>query len=213
MDPATVAIALVAASGSVATLRKVIERRGARRELASALPFDADTRDGTFARVTGTVRVVDELVVAPLSGVECVVARSRVRIANTWRLPRRREQFAMVSFVVDRDGEPPVAIEGVHARLDVTPLPLAAPRGMSSPERSRREALLRRVRLPLTAMATARFEETVVRPGDRITIAGLVMLDPGAPPTGELGHRDAPPSRLRLAGNADHPLVIGEAQA
>lgn len=209
MDPATVILAITAGAASAATLRKVIERRRARRELAGAPPLGADTRDGTIVRVTGRVRVVQEVVVAPLSGVECVVARSRVQVSK-WR-PKRREQFAMVSFVLERDGEPPIAVEGVHARLDVSPLPLAAPRGMKSPERTRREELLRRVRLPLTAMATATFEETVVRAGDRITIAGLVMLDPGVVPTGELGHRDAPPSRLRIAGNVDHPLVIGEA--
>jgi hypothetical protein len=59
--------------------------------------------------------------------------------------------------------------------------------------------------------ANANFEETLVEPGDRISVAGLVMKDVVNEPLedGERGFRDAPPTRIRLAGNVDHPLAIG----
>jgi len=195
-------------SGALYGIRGVIERRRARRELRALPRLTADTAEGTIARVVGRVRVIDEVVVAPLTEIECVVSRSRVELGDDYASKGKRvhEQFAMVPFSLERDGDGPIRIEGVRAELDMPVLP-----GSRQPERARREELLRRLGLPREYWRAARFEETAVRAGDRVWIAGLVMLDPGEAPTGELGHRDATPSRLRIAGNADHPLVIGEA--
>jgi hypothetical protein len=55
------------------------------------------------------------------------------------------------------------------------------------------------------------FEEVIVLPGMRITVAGLVMLEIPGPSVGELGFRDLPPARIRLVGDAEHPIVIGTA--
>jgi hypothetical protein len=56
------------------------------------------------------------------------------------------------------------------------------------------------------------FEEVIVEPGMRVTIAGLMMKDlTGAPPEGEAGYREEAPASLRLAGDVAHPLVIGTA--
>ena len=59
--------------------------------------------------------------------------------------------------------------------------------------------------------AKAIYEETVVAAGMTVTVAGLMMKDvvEEPAPDGEHGFRDDAPVSLRLAGNADHPLVIG----
>ena len=56
------------------------------------------------------------------------------------------------------------------------------------------------------------FDEVVIEPGARVTVAGLMMKDiDAAPPEGEVGYRDEAPVVLRLAGDVTHPLVIGAA--
>src|SRR6185312_13135864 len=98
--------------------RKLVERRRVRRDLAVSPDLGAKTPEGTVVRVTGVVRKRDTLIVAPLSGVECVAARARVTtgVWYTRGAQKPREWFAIVSFVLERDGEPPVVVEGKHAR-------------------------------------------------------------------------------------------------
>ncbi len=208
-----VMIGTAAGSAALGGARKLLERRSARRELARHPPLGTQTPDGTVVRVTGVVRVRDTLIVAPLSGVECVAARARVTSGNwqTRRALKPREWFAIVSFVLERAAEPPILVEGVHAKLDLAPERLErAKRG--SPELARREQLMLQLGDRQALATRADFEEVVVRPGMRVSIAGLMMLAlPDAPPASgnELGFRDQAPSTLRLVGNATHPLVIG----
>ncbi len=178
--------------------------------------------EGEIVRVTGVVRALDEKLVAPLSGTSCVVLRSRVsaglgftRKARWWR-----ETFAMVPFVIER-AEGNVSIEGEHALLDLPPLDLPRRFKLTEDQRRRRDAFLRSHQLPARNWWGEYFYfETVLVPGTTVSVAGLVMkdvagdeLDPALAPVvaGERGFRDGPPTSLRLAGNAEHPLVIGVA--
>lgn len=209
---AIVVLGCSAVSGpAIVGARKYIERRRARRVLAERPPLGTETPDGTLVRVTGTVRVRDTTIVAPLSGVACVAARARVSSG----IPHKRgatfspEWFAIVSFVLEREREPPVVVEGVHARLDLPAARLgSAKRG--SPELARRDQLLLQLGIKRIALGGG-CEEVVVTAGMRVSIAGLMMLGvPPAPPAaGELGFRDQPPATIRIVGSATYPLVIG----
>jgi len=113
----------------------------------------------------------------------------------------------MIPFVIDRGAQGRVVIEGKHALLDVAPLSMR--RDKIDPER--RSQLLVRVGFALRELGRAHYEETVIEPGMRVSVAGLMMKDlVSEPVSDELGFRDAPPTSARLAGNVEHPLVIGD---
>jgi hypothetical protein len=202
-------VAVAVGSAAVGVGRKIYERWSARRELRAKQPLDAGSPEGAVVRVTGVVRVLDETFLAPLSGRTCVVARSRVSAGNgmTSRALRPKESITMVRFVIDRGAEGQVVIEGKHVLLDLAPLRIRSQKF----ERLRREQFLVAQAVPLRETGRARFEETIVEPGSRVSVAGLVMKDlPAEPVADELGFRETAPPNLRLAGNVEHPLVIGE---
>jgi hypothetical protein len=197
---------VVLGSAAIGSGRRILERRRARRELREKPALVAASREGTWVRVTGVVRVDEQTLEAPLSGVTCVVFRARITAGRhlARRAARPTQQLAMVPFVLDRGAEGAVSIEGEHALLDLPP------RDLRKADRARRDRFALAQGVSLKEAARAIYEETVVEPGAVIAVAGMVMKDPvTAPPTAELGFRDAPPPALRLAGNADHPLVIG----
>ena len=205
-------VAVALGSAAIGTARRVLERRRARRELVVRPDLEPATSEGTVVRVTGVVRVLERTLEAPLSGATCVVARSRVRAGGgiARRAVRPRESFAMVPFLLERP-EGTVSIEGAHALLDLEPIALGHHLGKASAARARREHFLLLHGFKMRESVRALFEETIVGPGMTVTIAGLMMKDPLVEPSGEveLGFRDAAAPSLRLAGNADHPLVIG----
>jgi hypothetical protein len=169
----------------------------------------ATSPEGGVVRVTGIVQVLDETLEAPLSGRTCVVVRSRVRANRNMTDQARpaKETIAMVTFVIDRGAEGRLVIEGKHVLLDLPPLKLRR----TDIEKARRERILLQHGFTLRDLGRAHFEETVVEPGARVSVAGLMMKDlPTAPVADERGFRDEMPPNLRLAGNVEHPLVIGE---
>jgi hypothetical protein len=214
IPPGTVLVVAAAGSAAIGGARKLIERRKARKQLAARPALGTQTPEGTLVRVTGVVRACDRTLIAPLSGETCVVARTRMWVGNTYfrRAVKPRESFAMVTFELVRDGEPPVSVEGDLALLDLSTHKLRRPRGKASPERARREQLLLEHAIPHAQLRRARFDETIVREGDRVSVVGLMMFDDAlvAPPTSELGFRDTARAAVRIAGNVDHPLVIGQ---
>lgn len=197
-------------SAAIGATRRLLERRRARRELRTKPVLGPSSPDGAVVRVTGVVRAIEPLT-APLSGRACVVYRARVD-ASPWlvRGAARKgvhEQLELTPFLIDRGEQGTVLVEGEHALLD---LPVVV---IGTADRLRREQFLLRHGVAVKEAARARFEETLVEPGMRITVAGLMMMDPAAAPsTGELHFRDAPPPSLRLTGNVEHPLAIGAAE-
>jgi len=199
---------VVVGSAAIGSGRRILERVRARRALREKPVLAASSPEGTWVRVTGVVRVADETLVAPLSGVTCVVFRARITAGRNLarRAVRPREQLVMVPFVLDRGAEGTVAIEGRHVLLDVPR------RNLRKLDRARGNQFALAQGVSLKDAARAIYEETVVEPGAMVSVAGLMMKDPAtepAPVSTELGFREAPPPALRLAGNADHPLVIG----
>ena len=187
--------------------RKLLARRRVRQELKARPVLDPSTADGSVVRVTGIVKMLEPLT-APLSGKPCVVYVSRVDPTN-WVVrgaARRglRETTVVSPFLVDRGPEGMVLVEGSHAILDWPPQKLK-PR-----DRIREEQFMLASGVPLKERARARFEETIIEEGARVSVAGLIMLDPAEAPTPEeRSFRDAPAASLRLTGNVDHPLAIG----
>jgi hypothetical protein len=200
------------ASAAIGGGRRLVEWRRGRRELAASTPLGTETPEGTVVRVTGAVRQRETLIVAPLSGVECVAARARIT-TGLWHVRgamKPREWFAIVSFVVERDGEPDVVVEGQHARIAL-PAEKLARATVGSREYARREQLLLQLGEKATNAFRAGCEEIAIVPGMRVSVVGLMMLGQAEAPVGDddRGFRELPPSTLRLVGNATHPLVIG----
>jgi len=198
-------------SAAIAAGRKIVERRRARRALRRPV-LDPTSSEGTEVRVTGTVRALDETLEAPLSGRRCVVYRSRVQVVRTIgsRAMRPNETLGIVPFVVDRGDAGSVLVDSKFALLDLEPLELPRPRGLSSAERTRRDRFLLLHGKDLRHAGRARFEEVVVEPGDTVSVSGLMMKDIAeTPPDDERAFRDAPAPALVLAGNAEHPIAIG----
>jgi hypothetical protein len=196
-------------------------RRRARKELGTVPPLDASSVEGTIVRVTGIVRATGATLVAPLSGIECVAVRAVVgpRLFRSPVWMKMRVWSAIVPFALDRDGEPPILVDGDHARINLESIEQALPRGwapathrkrmeLREAMRKREQQLLQKLELPRTV--PAQFLEWLVRPGTRVTIAGVLALDEPSADGGERGFRDLAPRARRIAGDADRPLVIGK---
>ena len=215
-DPTAIATALLAtfSVGSLGAgklrraIRRVLERRRARAALRAIALLAPTTSEGAIARVTGTVAGIDgHTLVAPLTGRPCVAHRSRVAPRGALPLGGVLERVELCPFTIDGL----VTVESVNTQLDL-------PRSKLTPspeQRDRYDAFLSPAGLWRHHAAFGKygpeFEEVIVVPGMRITVAGLVMLEIPDPVAGELGFRDLPPARIRLVGNAEHPIVIGTA--
>jgi hypothetical protein len=197
---------LMAGSALIGAGRKMLERRRARNELRSRPVLGTETDEGTVVRVTGVVRIADATLVSPIAGTECVMYRSRVMSEGglVRRAFKSRESFAMVPFMLEREGEPAVAISGTHALLDLASVKL--PKSRTADERSRREKFLNTH--GLSTLSDGIFEEVIVEVGMRVSIAGLMMKELREPDADAL-YRDGPAVAPRLVGDATHPLVIG----
>lgn len=189
------------------SLRRSSERRRARDALREIAPLTAATPDGALARVTGTVCMIEgrALLAAPLTGRPCVAHRSRAAARGALARAQNVQQLDLCPFTIDGQ----VLVDSANTRLDLPPVRLRTSREQTY----RYDLFLARMRLhrhnPVFGSYGPEFEEVVVEPGMRVTVAGLVMYDLPEDVRGELGFRDQPPPRARLAGSAQHPIVIG----
>lgn len=201
MDTA-LALLLLAGAGATTALRSWRMRRArkrARAQLRARPPLDASTPDGSVVRVTGTVRAL-AMLESPLERTPCVGFRATVEAS----VGGVREAVELTPFVLERDGEPPVLVDGTHALFD-----LAAARVILT-DRLRLQQFLAGFGMAFSGGELPRTEELVITAGQRISVAGLVMHDvPEAPTTDERGFREDARPALRLAGNEQHPLAIG----
>jgi hypothetical protein len=183
--------ALAMLSSSVADMT---DRLRTRWHLRFHAPLDDDADEGDLVYVAGTVRALDETLVAPLTGRSCVAYRSRARGIAGWQ-----ETTQLRAFTIERDdGEGTIVAFSEAADLRVPPQRLVP-----------RDPVRIRSFLARHALASASVSEVLVEIGARVYVGGtLVLLPPDGPPTGELGFRDPPPPDPHLAGNRDAPLVI-----
>jgi hypothetical protein len=201
-------LSLAAGSIAIAAGRKLVERRRARQALRDRAPLEHGSPDGSEVRVTGIVRVLDETLEAPLSGLPCVVYRSRMAPVEgfvLWaRVQKPLEQIRMVPFALELPDRSRVIVESRHALLDLDPI-----KKLRSDE-TRRQQLGEALGLSERDQRASQIEETVVTAGMRVTVGGLVMKDvPAAPTSDERAFRDDQPTQLRIAGDAAHPIAIG----
>jgi hypothetical protein len=122
-----------------------------------------------------------------------------------------REWFAIVSFLIERDGEPPVVVEGDHAEIALPAQKLPRPQP-GSVALIRRVALLGQLGIGTHRARGGGFEEVAVVPGMHVSVVGLMMLGQAVEPPrtdDQRMFRETPASTLRLVGNAAHPIVIG----
>ena len=214
-DVATTIAALLLGSISAGSLsagalarytRRTIERRRAHYALRDIPPLMRATADGTIARITGTI-VAGQTLVAPITGRPCVAYRARVapRGALANRAPfGPLEELQLAPFTIDN-----VHVESANTRFDLPPARLRP----SVEQRDRYDAFLYKYRLwrhhTMWGKYGPEFEEIILEPGARVTVAGLVMHDLAEHIAGEVGFRDGAPVRVRIVGNAEHPIVIG----
>lgn len=177
----------------------------ARWRLRGHAVLDDRAREGDLVKVTGTVRPLEETLVAPLSGRHCIAYRARVSGAtkiNNKQYSRGWQTTMQVRpFVVDRDGGAgQIIVVGDHVVFGVHPESLR-------PRNPDREVafIVRHAIQPFRV----RLDEVVVEVGAHVSVGGTLVLVPrDEPPTGERGFRDLPPPDQQLAGNRESPLVI-----
>lgn len=185
-------------------MRERFERWRARRALRRFAPLEPSSPEGAAVRISGVVRVHDETVTAPLSGIEGVIVRTSVRGASRFKgnNPGANHNLLVCKpFVVEVDEQSRAIVDGGHVVLGIPRVDIAAV-GID-----RKEAYLARTALRWPAA----FHETVLVPGAHITVGGVLMRDVEyQPPTDERVFREQLPPGLRLVGGPDHPLVIVE---
>lgn len=165
-----------------------------RRELRKYAPLQPTTPEGSRVKVNGRVHVLDETVIAPLTGRECVLSRSRVR--RGWVVMMQIKPFLLVG----SDGSR-VVIDGSTAVLGVEP------EKIPPSEYQRELAFYARFAIPRETRTSV--EEIVIAVGDRITVGGVLMRDLNPqPPSQERAFREHLAPRLRIVGSDEHPLVI-----
>ena len=207
-----VAIGAIAAFGgriSWVAVQRAWEPGSGRKRLLAEQSLARELPEGRSARVTGVVRPSADLLEAPLSGRRCVAFRTRVDV-RMWlirrminNVPGIVERSEVRDFEIECDDGAVVTIAGSHVLLDLDPLVLPP---LNDP---RRAAFLREHRIH-APIPPDDFEEVVVEPGARVTVAGQLLLDGAAPQPGqELGFREHAHHR-RLVGNKQHPILIGK---
>jgi hypothetical protein len=160
--------------------------------------LDDDSREGDLVFVGGTVRALDETLVAPLSGRTCVAYRSSVKSASSKNpAGNRGETMQVRPFAIERDDGSSIAVVGDRAIFGLAAQKLVDP--------ERQASFLARHAFK----GTGSFSEVLVEVGARVYVGGTLVLVPREePPTGELGFRDLPPPDPQLVGNRETPLVI-----
>lgn len=158
--------------------------------------------DGEPVTLRGTVRALEPLLEAPLSGKPCVAFEAHLKIFEMHGRNRilvdDAYQLKLASFVLET-AHGPVIVEGEFAELEMPAVPLI-PRKLE-----RERAFARAHGKTEVSLRAASTEELVVEPGSKVAVHGVVRFE--ANPDADAGYRDAPP-RVRLIGHDKHPLTI-----
>lgn len=165
--------------------------RGGQKELA----------DNTAVTLTGTVKLVGEPLIAPLSGTPCVCHRSTVRVLAT-RSSQVSEgpvvtRHAMIPFTLVT-GEGEVLVDGEHAEIAVRPAPII-------PRKVDREiAFMREAGVEVGPRGLGS-DEIVITPGMKIAVHGVARIE--IVPEGETAFREAG-RKVHLVAHGRHPITI-----
>lgn len=183
--------------GALATVPGAVRRAHARR---GRLAMTDRPEDHALVTLRGTVKLLGQGLVAPLSGRACVAYRAAARtfaptIGGARTVDAEKIEIAMTPFVlVTKHGE--VIVDGNTCELPHHSSPII-PRRLHLEQK-----FLERTNM-FDEASKAGFDEIVVKPGMKIAVHGVVREE--VTTTGaEVGFREAP-KRLRLSGE---PVVI-----
>lgn len=177
----------------------------------------AEAPEGALVRLHG--RVVDgESLQAPLTGRRCVyyvaLVEERRQSGKSHHWVVRIRETRGVPFVID-DGTGRALVDPTQAQIDVE---------FDSNERSgtfddptpTERAFLDRHSVKGEGWVfnkTLRYREGVFEVGEQIAVRCLPVREPDPEGVGaSRGYRDAPPTRLRVGGSADHPILLSDAR-
>jgi hypothetical protein len=166
--------------------------------------------DGALASLIGTVRALDDLVTAPLSDRDCVsyLARADIWIqdgrGNRTSYAGEAVRGAVAPFVLEtRHG--PVLVTGEQVTVTLTPSPVVPRR------RELESAFMRECGFDEPDMVGAEFVERRVEAGDKIRVAGIIVVSSQPEAARELGYRDTT-TTIRITDHPRCPLTIGRAR-
>ena len=163
----------------------------ARKRMAQAEWFEADSRDGALVKLTGKVQIREsgERFVSPLAEVRCVALHLRALVRHG-RSPRGElvEKLQIRPFVIEVDGTK-VVVEATHALLDLSPV--------RPPKSADLHKLYAEVGHEDANTESSRCEETVVEVGTTVTIAGTLVTGPAT----------------KIVGDEANPIVIRNERA
>jgi hypothetical protein len=168
----------------------------ARRRLREGAPRLADHAAVTL---TGTVRVRDDLIEAPLTGRLVVFHLSVARVSE---LGVQVVEHELVPFELET-AEGIVRVEGATADVAFPPVPVI-PRQIERVQR-----FLTAHGIAFEHALGASIDEIAVEPGARIAVHGVVQVELDPSNAGERGFREPAPTRTTLRAAPDHPLTLG----
>ena len=179
------------AVGVIGTLRLV---QWSPRRPPLANDDESEIHDGQQVTLTGTVRILGEPLISPLSARRCVLFETYASLyeeqaANAPKaLVGQLSKRGMIPFELDTSlGR--ILIDATEADLELAPTPVY-------PRMPEREALfLREHDKDERLIEQATFEEITVDPDALVSVQGKAMVES--------------PTKIRIVGAPDRPLVIG----
>lgn len=176
--------------------------RTAKRWSLVALP------DDTFGKVVGTARVLEDTLIAPISGRPCLFYLVVVTADGGSDASAVLREAVGVPFVIEDDtGRAEVDPRDAEILLVQDRFRICGP---NDPTTAEEAALLARHGKTRPSRTTYWYRESIIEPGERVAIfgAGGREPDPDAPPTAE--YRGAPAMRLRMSNARSFKLLISD---
>jgi hypothetical protein len=207
----TLGLITAAGVGALGLVRRFSDRHRSRREITRRPALGPSSVEGDHVRVVGTVRALDQTLIAPISGRTCVAYLASAMVdggqprADRGPVNHRPASSQCVPFLVDTGGPEVVLVDGECARFDVPTIKL------TPADADRKVQFLASHGFPAAEAREAGFTEIVIEPGMTIAVVGVMMRDVAhAPPSGEVAFRGGPSPTIRITGSREHPLAIAE---
>jgi len=167
----------------------------------------AEIEDGRWAKITGVVSALGPPMTSPFSDQPCIGFRLLVESVKPGLAPGVLAQEECGAFSIEDDtGKVYVdgpCLFGLDAEADWAIVP---------PDRRRYvEDALAKAGLPIAGTLYGlgyAFREAVLKPGDRVSVLGLVSFEPD--PTEPAAGFRSPSIRAHLRGSKEEPVVVAE---
>jgi hypothetical protein len=163
----------------------------------------AELKHGEWARVTGVVSAAAPTLTSPIGEEDCI----------GFRLEVTRPDEGMLSVALRRETCQPFSISDETGKAHVDgPFFLGLDFGRSTTVPEYRRRFLEEAGVPTSGILFDRrftYQEVLLRPGDRVSVFGLVFLEPD--PTVPAAGLRAPPLVARINGSEDQPVIVARA--